>query len=92
MNGRARTLPPIVRMVARLAVSLVLAVIGWALLGYLATLPLGAFYGWSGHPAIPAAPWSVYLALYAVVLPGVCLAGGWYIAGRLLASIWRPAE
>lgn len=61
----------------RLLGTLVLAVLGWAVLGYLASAPLGAIYGWSGHPAIPAAPSWVYILVYAVVLPLLCLAGGW---------------
>jgi hypothetical protein len=56
------------------------------LLGYFATLPLGAIYGWSGHPAIPAAPAGVYVLVYLVVLPVLCLAGAWYLTRRLRAA------
>ena len=70
--------------------TLVVAVVSWAVLGYLASAPLGAIYGWSGHPAIPAAPTAVYILVYAVVLPLLCLAGGWKIT-RWLEGRWgRP--
>lgn len=68
-------------------VTIVLAAIGWALAGYFATAPLGAIYGWGGHPAMPSAPWSVYVALYFVILPIVCLVAGWFGAGRLVNAI-----
>ena len=74
------------RTIAQLLLTLVIAVVAWALLGYLATAPLGLVFGWSGHPAIPAAPWSVYVALYGVLLPLVCLLLGWRISRRLIAS------
>lgn len=57
--------------------TLVAASIAWAFLGYLATAPLGALYGWSGHPAIPGAPLAVYVGLYLVVLPAICLFLAW---------------
>jgi len=59
----------------RVLATLLIAAVGWAVIGYLATVPLGALYGWSGHPAIPAAPLGVYIGLYLVVLPGACLLG-----------------
>jgi hypothetical protein len=59
-----------------------LAAPGWLVLGYLATAPLGAIYGWSGHPAIPAAPTSVYVGVYLVVLPLVCVVAAWILIGR----------
>jgi hypothetical protein len=49
----------------------------------LATIPLGAMFGWSGHPAIPDAPLLVYVALYAVLLPGMSLMAGWRLTGRI---------
>jgi hypothetical protein len=76
-----------VRVLIRLLLSVILGVVAWALLGYLATAPLGAIYGWSGHPAIPAAPWSVYVAVYLILLPLVCLAGAWYVVSWLLEVI-----
>jgi hypothetical protein len=64
--------------------TLVLATISWALLGYFATMPLGAIYGWGGHPALPSAPIGVYIALYGVVFPLLCLAAAWVVMGRLI--------
>jgi hypothetical protein len=49
-----------------------IAVILWVVVGFLATAPLGAIYGWSGHPAIPAAPMAVYVIVYLLVLPVAC--------------------
>lgn len=69
---------------ARVLGTLVLAPISWVLLGYFATLPLGAIYGWGGHPAIPSAPLGVYIALYGVVFPLACLAAAWFVMGRLI--------
>jgi len=63
--------------VLRAFAALVLALVAWAVLGYLATMPLGALYGWSGHPALPAAPVAVYIGLYLVVLPLICLYWAW---------------
>jgi hypothetical protein len=77
------------RILVRVLLSVILGFVAWAVVGYLATLPLGAIYGWSGHPAIPAAPWSVYVALYLVLLPVICLAAAWYLAGRLIGAISR---
>lgn len=68
----------------RLVGTLVLATLSWALLGYFATLPLGAIYGWGGHPAIPSAPIGVYIALYGVVFPLLCLAAAWVVMGKLM--------
>lgn len=59
---------------------------GWMVLGYLATAPLGAIFGWSGHPAIPAAPVAVYVVVYLIALPVVCLIGAWKLA------IWFEAH
>ena len=75
-------------LMLRAACTLVLAVVGWAVLGYLATAPLGALYGWSGHPSIPGAPTAVYIGLYLIALPALCLVGAWKataIFGRALS-------
>jgi hypothetical protein len=77
------------RFLLRALGTLVVALPAWTILGYLLTAPLGAIYGWSGHPAIPAAPVPVYVGLYLVVLPALCLAGAWtlvrWIENRLRA-------
>jgi hypothetical protein len=52
-------------------------------------MPLGMVFGWSGHPAIPAAPIAVYVVLYLVVLPAFCLYGAWRIVGVLDRAIAR---
>jgi len=75
----------------RVAVTVAVAVIGWILAGYLATVPLGALFGWSGHPAIPDAPIAVYVALYLVVLPVLCGILGWKLTGWAAAR-WRRRE
>jgi hypothetical protein len=75
----------------RLAGTLIVALVSWAVPGYFATVPLGAIFGWSGHPAIPAAPVAVYIGLYLVVLPALCLAGAWRLMGWAGARI-RGAE
>ena len=80
-----------VRLVIRALATVVLAAIGWAVVGYVATAPLGAIYGWGGHPAMPSAPWSVYVALYFVTLPAVCLIGGWFLAGRLVTAVMKAS-
>jgi len=63
----------------RVVATVVVALAAWAILGYFATLPLGAIYGWAGHPAIPAAPTAVYVGLYLGVLPVLCAAGSWML-------------
>lgn len=73
-----------VSVALRVVGTLVLATLSWALLGYFATLPLGAIYGWGGHPAIPSAPIGVYIALYGVVFPLLCLAAAWFVMGKLM--------
>lgn len=65
--------------------TLVVAAAGWALLGYLATAPLGAIYGWSGHPSVPNAPAAVYVGLYLIVFPAICL----FLAWRLVRWMRR---
>lgn len=67
----------------RLLVAILAATVLWLGLGFLATMPLGLLFGWSGHPAIPAAPAWVYLALYAGLLPLFCMFVGWKAAQLL---------
>jgi len=81
-----------VALALRVAGTLVVATIAWAALGYLATVPLGAVFGWSGHPAIPAAPVAVYIVLYLVVLPALCLVGAWRLTGRVERRRERDAR
>jgi hypothetical protein len=76
MNSSTQT-----TLVLRILGALAMASIAWVVLGFLATAPLGRIFGWSGHPSIPAAPAWVYLGLYLVVLPVICLAGAWKVAG-----------
>jgi hypothetical protein len=59
----------------RVVMTLILGLLAWVVLGYLATMPLGAIFGWSGHPALPDAPLGVYIGLYLVLLPTLCFAG-----------------
>lgn len=73
----------------RAIATLLVASAGWAVLGYLATAPLGALYGWSGHPAIPGAPLTVYVGLYLVVLPAICLFLAWRTIRWMEAHIRR---
>jgi hypothetical protein len=68
-------------VILRGAATLLLAALAWVVLGYLATAPLGAIYGWSGHPSAPAAPIAVYVGLYLIALPLACLAGAWKATG-----------
>jgi len=69
-----------------LACTLVLAAAVWVVSGYFMTVPLGLVFGWSGHPAIPAAPGFVYVLLYLVVLPAVSI----YVSWRVLRRFARP--
>jgi len=69
--------------------TLVLATVAWACFGYLATIPLGMVFGWSGHPAIPDAPVAVYIGLYLIVLPVLCLVGTWRVVGALARAVRR---
>ena len=73
----------------RAIATVVVGALCWVVLGYLATAPLGAIYGWSGHPAIPAAPEQVYIGLYLVVLPVVCLLAGWRVVVLIEAMFRR---
>jgi hypothetical protein len=59
--------------------ALLVGTVAWAVLGYLATVPLGAIFGWSGHPALPDAPAAVYVGLYLAVLPALCFFGAWHL-------------
>lgn len=70
----------------RAVATLILSFVAWVFLGYFATMPLGAVYGWSGHPSMPAAPMAVYVGLYLVALPVVCLVGGWRVTGALIRA------
>jgi hypothetical protein len=74
-------------LILHVIATLVVALAAWGLLGYLATAPLGAIYGWSGHPSIPAAPMAVYVGLYLIVLPAICLFGAWTIMRWIEARI-----
>ncbi len=67
------------RVFVRLGVTLILACVLWVVLAYLVTAPLGEVYGWGGHPAIPSAPESVYIVLYLIVLPVICLGLSWWL-------------
>jgi hypothetical protein len=80
---------PALTLALRVAGTLVVAVIGWVILSLLATGALGAIYGWGGHPAIPAAPLPVYIILYLVVLPVLCLAAGWQVTGWIETRMRR---
>jgi hypothetical protein len=82
----------LVPIVMRLVGTAVVALPCWAIFGYLATAPLGAIYGWSGHPAIPAAPTSVYIGFYLVVLPIVCGLLGWRVAGLIGKRLERKSR
>jgi hypothetical protein len=76
------------RMLLVAIATLLVAAPVWALLAYLSTGPLGALYGWSGHPSLPNAPTWVYVALYLAVLPIVSLAG----AGAIVRAVARQVS
>ena len=67
--------------------TLFVATVLWAVIGYFATLPLGAIFGWSGHPAIPAAPIAIYIGFYLGVLPVLSVWAGWRLVSRLDARL-----
>ena len=69
-------------VILRVLGTILVGLLGWVLLGYLLTVPLGAIYGWSGHPAVPDAPVPMYVAVYLVILPGLCLFGAWRVVCR----------
>jgi hypothetical protein len=73
----------------RVLATLLVAVPAWVVLGFLATAPLGAVYGWSGHPSIPGAPTWVYVGVYLVVLPLVCAWPVWWLTGRVARARLR---
>jgi hypothetical protein len=75
----------------RLLATLVVGTISYVVLGYLAVAPLGAIYGWGGHPAMPSAPMPLYYTLYVGVLPVLCLAGAWKLT-RWLEARWRGSR
>jgi hypothetical protein len=77
--------------VLRVAATVVVGFVCWVAVGYLVTAPLGAIYGWSGHPSIPAAPTEVYVGLYLVVLPVVCLLAAWRLV-VLVEGTFRRAR
>lgn len=78
------------RPMLRVGMTLIIGLLAWVLLGYLATMPLGAIFGWSGHPAIPDAPVAVYLAVYLVIIPALALLGAWRLTRRLAAGSRAP--
>jgi hypothetical protein len=71
---------------------LLLGAIAWVVLGYLATPPLGLLFGWSGHPAIPDAPLLVYLAVYVIALPALCLFGAGKVVGALSRRFSKESQ
>jgi hypothetical protein len=73
----------------RVLAILVLGTALWAFLGLLTTVPLGWCFGWSGHPAIPSAPFAVYVGIYGVALPMVCLWGAWRLVSLVHAWMGR---
>ena len=76
-------------LVLRGLATLILGVLAWGCLGYLATMPLGMVFGWSGHPAIPDAPVAVYVGLYLIVLPVLCVMGAWRVVGAMSRALDR---
>lgn len=76
----------------RVVGTFVIALLGWVVLGFMATVPLGAIFGWSGHPAMPAAPLTVYVGVYLVALPLLCLAAAWKAIRWLEGRVRRVAE
>ena len=81
-----------VMLAARGVATIIVAFLCWVVVGYLVTAPLGAIYGWSGHPSIPAAPTEVYIGLYLVVLPVVCLLAGWRLVVLAEAAFRRARD
>jgi hypothetical protein len=84
-GGVMRTSPWLT--VLRAVATLLLGALAWAVLGYLATAPLGVIYGWQGHPSVPAAPAAVYVGLYLVALPAVCLWAAWFLIGLVIQRV-----
>jgi hypothetical protein len=81
-------LRPFTRTALVALATLLVAAALWVVLAYFSSGPLGALYGWSGHPSVPAAPKWVYVTLFLVVLPILSLALGWAIVrlGTLLST------
>ena len=69
--------------------TLFIALVAWIILGYAALIPLGAIFGWSGHPALPAAPPWIYVGLYLLALPTLCLYTGWRTVKSIAVRIDR---
>jgi hypothetical protein len=76
-------------ILGRAIATLLLGAAAWIALGFLATAPLGVIFGWSGHPAVPDAPAAVYVGLYLVVLPILCLGGAWRFIGAAARLLTR---
>ena len=89
---RAAARPAAAIIVYRLVGTFVIALLGWVILGFLVTVPLGAIFGWSGHPAIPAAPLSVYVIVYVVLLPMLCVAVGWKVTRWIESRLGRVVD
>ena len=68
------------------ASTLVLGAVLWTAAAYLLTAPLGAIYGWSGHPPLPGAPTWVWVLLYLVLLPMSSLTVAWCVVRALLRA------
>lgn len=86
------TLKRFARLLLAAVSMLLLAAATWAVVGYLLSAPLGRLYGWSGHPPVPAAPTSVYVALYLVVLPAMSLGLAWLAVGGVLRLVARRGD
>jgi hypothetical protein len=69
----------VLSLAIRCGIALLVGSLCWIVVGYAALIPLGAIFGWSGHPALPAAPLWVYGGLYVAALPILCFYWGWKI-------------
>jgi len=74
---------PALTFLIRAVITLLVGGIAWILLGYATLIALGAIFGWSGHPAIPAVSVPVYVAIYLIALPPPCLYIGWRVSTAL---------
>ena len=72
-------------MLYRVVGTLMIALLAWMVLGVLVLGLMGWMFGWGGHPAIPSVSIEVYFIVYVIVLPIICLFGGWK-ATRLIES------
>jgi hypothetical protein len=79
------------RLVLRVLAALALGTALWAVLGLLATVPLGWWFGWSGHPAIPSAPLAVYVGIYGIALPVLCVWSAWRLVSLVYARVGRES-